>query len=1353
MRKRIRTFKLSQLKDLARTMLLRMAGKKADLIARIEEQIDNGVNYDDKIKLLVIGVIIKKILLHDSIPSYTSLYNAVRFGGANSELMHQLQEDTRTSTLVPTATRAAPASAPRPKLSQNSLPYAGHVIYFRPSPFYSLKHLVLGSPQLVYPSHGRNVTKLQFVLNDQENLVFRSNPGKMQVLLLCGEANPNVPSTPDAHVAFPAPLEIHVNGTHCRDNVKGIKGKPGTARPANITRLVNRTPEVNKIELVYAANTKYYLLYCFIAEAHSSEEIAFEVSQRGHIHLASTVEEIKKEYTNGDDDLVVATSSLSLKCPLTYSRMTMPAKSIYCLHIQCFDCLSFLQLQEQIPTWTCPICSRVIQLADLAVSDYYLEILQNVSKGVELVTLRPDGSWLANDEPSEESSSSPPPNTNVEDEIEVVTIDSESDEEPVAPLVPRSRNVEILGSLPEPLPDREHFVARPEGQQALSQQLTRPVQTQTTHQPTTETSPPQPGVNPPTQTRPSQFQQHTTQTAVQSALNQPILQYAASWHGSVSHVPQAPDPVTVPTEQRQHLSEMNRDTEMPNEVRPGTVGESAQSVRALDASTTQGSSPSQNTSVPSSVPRQEPIAESVELQTPAARQPETVGTDVVSDRSVDRGMSPLNAPEPRARQVVEPENQGGTTPRPSQEANTLESTPLAYIRRLPTRPVTDSSLRGENTNRIAVGTSPDSTDTAAFRDSSAATTDNSTVSTTRHKSTAQIPTSSETPRNTVHRLTLVLKNNSAAEHMLPQTDSNTSTRSDQQQFTTPVVLKIQMERVSAIPPPPRNPPPSTQSSRIPPPPLPPVRSFVQPVSASSGPVLASGQTHSAGQHSGSSRADSGHLFTPELAGSRDTESAAPASAHAAEYSTVYSGTTRTSTVPEQDNDADPDYDLDGDIGSYSGPDPDYDMEESLQSKINSSDSSVAGSLSRMSETDRVAHSNRLVFPVNNVDQVRRRSSSSSNSAQALSYSSKKPKSQAATLDVPGAKPDADSRTRKDGTNLSSSSQGGPHPESGHSAGQKSLARAHSSQNHAHHVDMPQPFPFVSAQQQDGSARAIHVPPAQPTASVFREQASNVRDLEQVATKSHGDYDEKANEDNPKDHSQPGVRGMYLPYTNTWAQRRRSDLRGLNGNGETAGSASPTESSEAVVHPRVSAASGTLPGLASFSFEPFEGGAEGEYHRLPEHRIHGKAPYDPLSLALLSLPPLRNPGDELSQALRHQEEQVTNRRERRQQHTQMQLAFGTNIGLAARTEQGNHHHEVTNHSEGLASPRYTPDYERAREHSTDSIQRELPPAKKARANPSVTPLNALIQDLTFNTPQGSQGWQRRDSEERSPSPHR
>lgn len=454
MKKRIRKFKLSQLKDLARTLLLRIAGKKADLVERIEEHIENGVRYDDKIKLLVIGVIIKKILLHESIPSYTSLYNAIRFGGPNANVLAQLQQDTRSISARPDSealSNMAPVpQMPRPRSTDASNGYTNNAIYFKPSPFYSLKQLILGSPQRAYKSPGRSVVGLNFVLSEEDNRIFRSKPGKMQVLLLCGAFDYDVPVTQSANVEFPIPLEIYVNGVQLKENVKGIKGKPGTARPANITKLISRSPALNRIEMVYAGSKKDYLLYCFIAETRTSQEIADEVVRGQHIHLLSTIEKIKEEYTHGDDDLEVATSSLSLKCPLTYSRMKFPAKSIYCQHIQCFDCLSFLQLQEQIPTWTCPICSRKVELEELAISDYYLEILLKVNDDVESVTLQPDGSWLANVESPVDSSASPSPKPNfVPDEvIEIVSVDSESeDEAPQPPLRPLEQAIDT--SLPE----------------------------------------------------------------------------------------------------------------------------------------------------------------------------------------------------------------------------------------------------------------------------------------------------------------------------------------------------------------------------------------------------------------------------------------------------------------------------------------------------------------------------------------------------------------------------------------------------------------------------------------------------------------------------------------------------------------------------------------------------------------------------------------------------------------------------------------------------------------------------------------------------------------------------------------
>ena len=72
--------------------------------------------------------------------------------------------------------------------------------------------------------------------------------------------------------------------------------------------------------------------------------------------------------TNSEDPEIVATSSImSLKCPLSTLRIDVPCRSSVCSHNQCFDASSFLQLQEQAPTWTCPVCNKAAAYEHLQV--------------------------------------------------------------------------------------------------------------------------------------------------------------------------------------------------------------------------------------------------------------------------------------------------------------------------------------------------------------------------------------------------------------------------------------------------------------------------------------------------------------------------------------------------------------------------------------------------------------------------------------------------------------------------------------------------------------------------------------------------------------------------------------------------------------------------------------------------------------------------------------------------------------------------------------------------------------------------------------------------------------------------
>lgn len=71
-----------------------------------------------------------------------------------------------------------------------------------------------------------------------------------------------------------------------------------------------------------------------------------------------------------DSDIVATSCIMSLKCPLSTLRIGIPCRSTVCSHNQCFDATSFLQLQEQAPTWTCPVCSKLVNFGDLEVDLY-----------------------------------------------------------------------------------------------------------------------------------------------------------------------------------------------------------------------------------------------------------------------------------------------------------------------------------------------------------------------------------------------------------------------------------------------------------------------------------------------------------------------------------------------------------------------------------------------------------------------------------------------------------------------------------------------------------------------------------------------------------------------------------------------------------------------------------------------------------------------------------------------------------------------------------------------------------------------------------------------------------------------
>lgn len=94
---------------------------------------------------------------------------------------------------------------------------------------------------------------------------------------------------------------------------------------------------------------------------------------------------------------------MSLKDPISTLRIKTPCRSTFCTHNQCFDAESFLQLQEQAPTWTCPICNKTISYEGLAVDQYVEEILTK-ARNTDQVTIEPNGEWSTEKDVSPQNS-------------------------------------------------------------------------------------------------------------------------------------------------------------------------------------------------------------------------------------------------------------------------------------------------------------------------------------------------------------------------------------------------------------------------------------------------------------------------------------------------------------------------------------------------------------------------------------------------------------------------------------------------------------------------------------------------------------------------------------------------------------------------------------------------------------------------------------------------------------------------------------------------------------------------------------------------------------------------------------
>ncbi|KAF8168157.1 PINIT domain-containing protein [Crassisporium funariophilum] len=354
-------------------------------------------------------------------------------------------------------------------------------IRFKESPFFTIDQsvsAVIECPESTSATDRRQQS-LNFTLNSDQILKLKGSGTKYQLRLFCtssvfyagvGSFRTNPVPCP---IEFPPTCEVRVNNTQLTANMKGLKKKPGTAPPPEITKFVRTTGVANRIEMVYVNSQqpiqpKKYHMVVMLVESITIDALVKKLRQQ-NFQSGHSIQQQMIQAMSDDDDIIAGPQKMSLRCPLTFVRITTPCRSSKCVHPQCFDATSWFTMMEQTTTWLCPVCERTLDHRDLIIDGYFDEILKQTPESVEDVIVEADGQWHTSDNkygskssPAHSPSRATPNPKGSSDvngkgkapNVEIFVLDSDDDEDEgrvkreLSPSYASSTNQSFEGTLP-----------------------------------------------------------------------------------------------------------------------------------------------------------------------------------------------------------------------------------------------------------------------------------------------------------------------------------------------------------------------------------------------------------------------------------------------------------------------------------------------------------------------------------------------------------------------------------------------------------------------------------------------------------------------------------------------------------------------------------------------------------------------------------------------------------------------------------------------------------------------------------------------------------------------------------------
>lgn len=237
---------------------------------------------------------------------------------------------------------------------------------------------------------------------------------------------------------MPIGLAIRIGGKCCSLPPSAPNTRPGaearrTPRPINCSHYLKLNPNLqNAITVNWNPDGKTYVIGLYLVKKLSSDTLIKILQEKGGRSSEDTKNYIIKKLADVDPDLATTSYRFSLVCPLGKMRMKIPAKSINCDHLQCFDASIFILMNEKKPTWMCPTCNKSCWYDDIQIESYFLDIVSSPTlpdscKEIEILA---DGTWRVYEENKVTEDKETPIN-NKDKPIDSVNLDDSDEETPI----------------------------------------------------------------------------------------------------------------------------------------------------------------------------------------------------------------------------------------------------------------------------------------------------------------------------------------------------------------------------------------------------------------------------------------------------------------------------------------------------------------------------------------------------------------------------------------------------------------------------------------------------------------------------------------------------------------------------------------------------------------------------------------------------------------------------------------------------------------------------------------------------------------------------------------------------------